>query len=345
MPRLITIDGTQGEGGGQVVRTSLSLSAITGRPIHIDGVRGGRAKPGLMRQHLTAARAVAAICDGALGGDTLKSETLTLTPGPIRADEYRFDIGTAGSTALVIQTVLPILLHADGPSTVTVTGGTHNLNAPSADYLMTTFIPCLSAMGADTDLELVQHGFYPAGGGEVRLRIKPWTDRRPMIADTRGETGPLSAHAIIANLRPSIATREIKALQRHLGIADERATVADVVAAGPGNSVMVNVPNAVLTEQFTTHGQHGIKAETLCKQLANDVQDYLVSEACVGEHLADQLLLPMALAAGGRFDTPDLSLHTRTNMDVIRAFGIADFDISQAARKRFVVEVTPRPRP
>ncbi|MGB6231628.1 MAG: RNA 3'-terminal phosphate cyclase [Litorimonas sp.] len=341
MTRLLTIDGTQGEGGGQVLRTSLALSAITGRPIEIDGVRGGRRKPGLVRQHLTGVLAAAEICGARVDGAALKSERLVFEPGAIRAGDYRFEIGTAGSTALVIQTVLPILAHADGDSAVTVTGGTHALAAPSTDYLADVFLPQWRRMGLKAELELVRHGFYPAGGGEVALRLSPWTERRALQLDERGEAQPLSARVLHANLPPNIANRELKALQRHLGIADERAEILHVEAAGPGNTMIVDLPGEHVTEQFTEHGQHGIKAETLAKRLADAVKAHLVSEAPVGEHLADQLLLPMALGAGGTFTCSELSLHARTNMDVIRAFGVASFDIDQEARKRWRVTVRP----
>ena len=342
MTQPTTIDGTTGEGGGQVVRSSLALSAITGRAVEIDGVRGGRAKPGLKRQHLTAVLAAAEICSASVEGAALNSEQLAFRPGAIRAGDYSFAIGTAGSTALVVQTVLPILLHADAPSTVRVTGGTHNLAAPSVDYLADVFLPLLARMGAEASVELLRHGFYPAGGGEVVLRVQPWAERKPLTLTERGTPEPLSARILHANLPPNIAARELKGLKRALGIADERGDIRLVEAAGPGNTMIVELKTSALTEQFTGHGQHGVRAETLAKRLAEEVRAHLVSEAPVGEHLADQLLLPMALGAGGTFVCAELSDHARTNMDVIRAFGVADFAVEQEARKRWRVEVRPR---
>ena len=342
MTKLLTIDGTQGEGGGQVLRTSLALSAITGRPIEIDGVRGGRAKPGLKRQHLTGLLAAAEICGADVSGAELNSQHITFAPGAIRAGNYRFAIGTAGATALVLQTVLPILAHADAPSTVTVTGGTHAINAPTATYLREVFLPLVNRMGLEADLELTRHGFFPAGGGKVVLRVQPWTERAPLHLTERGDAQPVSLRVLHANLPDNIAKREIKALQRFLGIADERAAISHVEASGPGNTMIVTLPGEHVTEQFTEHGRHGQKAETLAKRLADEVKTHLTSEAPVGEHLADQLLLPMALGAGGEFVCSELSLHTRTNMDVIRAFGAAEFHVEQEARKRWRVRVEPR---
>ena len=342
MTKLLTIDGTQGEGGGQVLRTSLALSAITGRPIEIDGVRGGRAKPGLKRQHLTGLLAAAEICGAEVTGAELNSQHVTFAPGLIRAGDYRFAIGTAGATALVVQTVLPILAHADGDSTVSVTGGTHAISAPTADYLREVFLPLWREMGLHAELDIVRYGFFPAGGGEVVLRVSPWTARKALSLTKRGAAQAMGVRVLHANLPDNIARREIKALQRHLGVEDSRAEIVYVEAHGPGNTMIVTLAGEHVTAQFTEHGRHGQKAETLAKRLADEVRNHLVSEAPVDEHLADQLLLPMALGAGGTFVCSELSLHTRTNMDVIRAFGVAEFHVEQEARKRWRVEVEPR---
>ena len=171
--REIIIDGSEGEGGGQVLRTSLSLSAITDKPVRIENVRGKRKKPGLFRQHLTAFKAAAEICDARVEGAELKSSEIAFHPGKIKGGEYRFDIGTAGATNLVAQTVLPILTHADTKSTVTITGGTHNQWAPTFDFLNQAFLPQFRKMGGRATAEIHAYGFYPAGGGSVTLHVKP----------------------------------------------------------------------------------------------------------------------------------------------------------------------------
>ena len=338
----LTIDGTQGEGGGQVLRTAIALSAISGRAVEIDGVRGGRAKPGLKRQHLTGLLAVAEICGAKVEGAKLNSQHVVFRPGPIEAGDYSFAIGTAGSTALVLQTVLPVLAHASGPSTVRVSGGTHNMNAPSVDYLARAFLPLWRRMGLVCELELVRHGFHPAGGGVVDARVEPWTQHRALTLLSRDNTRPPRARVLSANLPERIAARELSVIQTQLGVADERAEIVLVDAAGPGNAMIVEIESDTVTEQFTEHGQHGVRAESLAKRLSREARAYLASDAPVGEHLADQLLLPMALGAGGAFRCTELSLHTRTNMDVIRAFGLADFHTEQLARKLWHVEVTPK---
>lgn len=162
MKDAVAIDGTRGEGGGQMLRTSLTLSAVTGRPFAMTDIRARREVPGLKRQHLTCVRAAAEICGAEVVGDEAGSMRLEFTPGPIRGGEYRFDVGTAGSVTLVAQTVLPMLLMADAPSSVTITGGTHVQWAPIWEFFAVVYLPQLRAMGAEVEAELVHHGFYPA---------------------------------------------------------------------------------------------------------------------------------------------------------------------------------------
>ena len=174
MDKTMTIDGSQGEGGGQVLRTSLSLSAITGKGVRLVKIRAGREKPGLKRQHLTCVRAVAAICGAEVSDVEVGANELDFRPGPIRGGEYRFDVGTAGSVTLVAQTVIPVLLKADAPSSVTITGGTHVPFAPVWEFFAETYLPELRRMGARVEAEIESCGFYPAAGGVVKLRVWPF---------------------------------------------------------------------------------------------------------------------------------------------------------------------------
>ena len=315
---IVDLDGAEGEGGGQVLRTALSLSMITGRPLRMVNVRARRAKPGLLRQHLTAVQAATQISSAEVEGATLGSQTLQFTPGTIRGGDYRFAIGTAGSSTLVLQTVLPALWYADAPSTVTVTGGTHNMAAPPVDFLARAWMPLMRRMGLVMDLELVRHGFYPAGGGEVRASVEPGTPK-PLELVQRGARLGMHARALVAGVPETVAQRELATLAQRLGELPGEV-VALPQREGPGNAVMVDVVHTDVTEVFTGFGERGVSAETVANRVANEVAAYLASGAAVGEHLADQLVLPLALAGGGHFTAAACSSHLVTNLAVIGRF-------------------------
>lgn len=328
---MLKLDGSQGEGGGQILRSALTLSMITGIPFRIENIRAGRAKPGLLRQHLTAVSAAAAICGADVSGNAAGLQRLEFKPGTIRGGDYRFDIGTAGSCTLVLQTVLPALWFADGPSTVTVTGGTHNGSAPPADFLIRSWLPLMQRMGAETQIELVRHGFYPAGGGEVRAAIRQVTALRPLILRARGELVSTKAIAVVAGLPGDIARRELDHLAGIFGQVEQEMRVLSS-REGPGNVVMIEINHALHTEVFTGFGEKGLKAETVAKRTAHEARRWLASGAAVGEHLADQLLLPMALAGGGGFTVAAVSSHTQTNIGVIEKFLPVEFELTSLGR-------------
>ncbi len=343
--REIIIDGSEGEGGGQVLRSSLSLSAITGKPVRIEAVRGGRKKPGLLRQHLTALRAAADICDAKIEGDELKSGEIAFHPGAIKSGDYKFTIGSAGSALLVAQTVLPILSFAGGPSTVTIEGGTHNEWSPTFDYFNQAFLPQFRKMGGRCKAEISRYGFYPAGGGQITLTVEPADNPVPLHLRTRGQRVREKADVLLANLKPGIAERELKTLIRQMSMEPSQGEIRHVDSPGPGNVVAVILDHDNVTEIFTGFGKHGVKAEAVAKGAVREAQDYLSAvdadgqaPAC-GEYLADQLLLPMALLGGGSLTATELSQHTRTNMDIIRAFIPVEFKTTQTGRKCSLVEV------
>lgn len=316
---LLELDGALGEGGGQVLRTALTLSAITGTPFRIHNIRAGRARPGLLRQHLTAAEAMAAICDAHLEGAVVGSTELAFRPGRIRGGDYRFTIGTAGSCTLVLQTVLPALWFADGPSRVDVSGGTHNKAAPPADFLQRVWHPLVARMGVRQHLKLVRHGFYPAGGGRVEVVVEPCGGLRPLLLSGRGELRRLGATAIVAGVPGAVAQRELA--QTRLGLpAVETGLRVLPELEGPGNALLIEVEHDAVTELFTGFGEKGRPAEVVAEAVVRETQAYLRSGAAVAEHLADQLLLPLALAGGGAFTTNVLSSHLRTNAVVIGRF-------------------------
>ncbi len=332
------IDGSFGEGGGQILRTSLAMSILTNTPIRLENVRGGRKKPGLLRQHLTGVRAAQAICGAKVQGDTLKSQTVEFSPGAVRGGDYAFNIGSAGSAMLVLQTVLPPLMFADAPSTVTLEGGTHNPMSPPFDFLQTSFVPALTKMGAQVELTLVRPGFFPAGGGKVIMKVQPVAKLAPLSLMGAGDCA-VSGQVLIAHLPEHVADREVQELQKQLELPEEAVTrQVNQSSKGPGNVVMVTCERETHTELFTGFGEKGLRAEMLVERLAQEVQSFLKADVAVGEHLADQLLIPMALGQGGEFSTVPLSKHTTTNMEMLKRFLNVKFEV-ESGDERAVVRV------
>lgn len=316
---MIEIDGSEGEGGGQVLRTSLGLSALTGQPFRITKIRAKRARGGLLRQHLTGVRAVAEVCGATVDGDTLGSTALTFVPGPVKAGSYTFNVGTAGSAGLVLQAVLTPLLVADGPSTLVVTGGTHNPTSPPAPFLEHVLFPLIERMGPQVRIRLDRYGFYPAGGGQYTVEITP-APLRPLILEERGPIRRVEPVAVVANLPRRIAHRELETLREMLGLETRAGRTDEVPSAGPGNVVWIEAEAEHVTEVFTAFGRKGTTAELVAREAGEECARWLASGAPVGAHLADQLLVPMALAAGGSYLTHELTEHTRTNAGIIGRF-------------------------
>lgn len=317
---MITLDGSRG--GGQILRTALSLSLATGKPFRIHDIRGKRPKPGLKRQHLTCVQAAREIGDGSADGAELNSRELIFHPGTPRAGDYRFAIGTAGSTSLLLQTVLPPLLFADGTSTVHVTGGTHNPLAPTADFITRCFLPALRTMGAAADLTLHRHGFAPAGGGHVELAVTgdPNKSLKPLPHTTRGDLTARHITATYANLDRSIAERMATAAAKNLGWPESSITIAEAGADGPGATVTAEAAHQHITDSVTEFAQRGRSADKLGHLAGRNLARLLSSDALVGERLADQLLLPLALAGGGTLTTTNATNHIRTNLHTIAQF-------------------------
>jgi len=318
---MITIDGSLGEGGGQILRSSLALSMITGTPFRIEKIRANRDNPGLARQHLTAVRAAAQVCGGAAQGAELRSTELSFYPGAVRPGDYTFSIGTAGSTTLVLQTVLPALLVGREPSTLTLEGGTHNPFAPPLDFLEKTFVPLINRMGPKVEIALERPGFVPNGGGRFIVTIEPAEKLSRLDLPDRGAVRRRLAQARVAGLPRTIAEREIAVVRKRLGWRPEEVKVVELPEAyGPGNIVTVEVESEHITELFTGVGTRGVRAETVAQTAADEAHRYLSATAPVGDCLADQLLLPMALSRGGSYRTLALTRHSATNIEVIRRF-------------------------
>lgn len=318
---MITIDGAQGEGGGQILRSSLSLSMLTGEPFKMINIRAGRSKPGLLRQHLTAVQAAAKISNAEIDGAMIGSMALGFKPGKVTPGDYAFAIGTAGSVTLVLQTLLLPLLSAEKTSTLKLEGGTHNPFAPPFDFIARVFLPLLTRMGASVDARLARAGFYPAGGGEFTVSISPSPKLKRLELIERGERRGVRAIARVAALPRSIAQREVDVIAEKLSLTREQCFVEEIGRApGPGNIAMIEVESANVTELFTGFGEKGVSAETVAEHALAPALEYLASSAPVGCFLADQLLLPMAVGSGGVFRTLPLTPHTRTNIDVIQMF-------------------------
>lgn len=334
----LEIDGSLGEGGGQILRTSLALSLITQTPFRIRNLRQARFKPGLRRQHLTALRAAARIGNAQVEGDAVGSREVAFTPGRMEGGEYEFDIGTAGSTTLIFQTVLPALLHCPVASTLTLTGGTHNRGGPPWDFIETVFLTALRSMGARVSTNFERYGFAPAGGGRWQAEIQPST-LRPYNFTERGEPGERSVRAIVSNLPVSIAERELSVIRAALSWPDAAYRLETVESAGPGNVVMISGSFGCASELSTAFGQRGVRAERVAADALDCWHRYDQAGVPVGEHLADQLLLPMAIARGGRMLTAKPTLHTATNAEVISKFLPIRFAMSPLDDQRWEIAV------
>jgi len=329
---MIIIDGSSGEGGGQILRTSLALALVTGQPFRMMRIRANRSNPGLQRQHLTAVLAAAEVGQAEVQGAALKSQDLVFVPHGARAGQYRFSIGTAGSATLVLQTILPALALAQGPSQVDLEGGTHNIYAPPFDFLQKAFLPLLGRMGPQVEATLHCHGFYPAGGGRMNVSIEPRPRLEPIELIDRGRPLRRTVRSVLSRLPRHIAERELATALKILGWPLDYGLVDEVSSPGPGNAVMIEIECPQVCEVFTGFGQLGVSAEKVASGAAREAMRYLEAGVPVGEHLADQLLLPMALAGGGAFRTLAPSRHATTNIATVGHFLGATIATAEVAR-------------
>jgi len=318
---MIALDGSQGEGGGQILRSALALSLVTGTPFRIDDIRAGRPRPGLMRQHLTAVQAAAAVGQAETSGAAVGSRSLTFAPTAVKPGDYTFSVGTAGSATLVLQTVLPSLLTADRASTLVLEGGTHNPSSPPFDFLAKAFLPLVCQMGPRLEATLEQPGFYPAGGGRFRVTVAPAKTLAPLELEHRGALRSKRLRAVVASLPRAIGERE---LQRFIARTHWDSSTVSLEAVrsspGPGNVLMAEIESEHVTEVFTGFGERQVRAETVANVCADEVLSYLATDAPVGPHLADQLVLLLALAGQGTFRTTTPTKHTHTQLAVIPRF-------------------------
>lgn len=316
---MLTIDASQGEGGGQIVRTALALSLATGTPFVLDKIRAGKKTPGLLRQHVVAVQAAVAVSAGESEGAQPGSLRLTFRPRRRGGGTHKFDATASGSAVLVAQTLVPALLGASEPAEIVVHGGTHIPASPCYEFFEGSYLGLLRKMGADVRCELWRHGFAPDGGGALRVWVSPRPLRRLDVA-TRGRVLARRAVAKVARLSSGIAEREIAVLTNRLGWGKVGLTVEEVEAVGSGNIVVATLKFAEVTLVMAELGNREVAAEYTARNLADRMDRFLPTDVPVDEHLADQLILPMALAGGGSFRTVEPSAHTRTQIGVLAAF-------------------------
>ncbi|MBD9426832.1 RNA 3'-terminal phosphate cyclase [Pseudomonas sp. PDM15] len=334
---ILELDGAIG--GGQVLRSALSLSTLSGRPFSIHNIRAKRSRPGLLRQHLTAVQAAAQICSAEVQGVELGSQQLSFKPGAIRGGDYHFAIGSAGSCTLVLQTLLPALLRADAPSRLQISGGTHNPLAPPADFLQLAWLPLLRRMGAQVDMQLLRHGFAPAGGGAIQAQITP-SPLQPLHLGEPGAVLRQQARALLAGVPGHVGERELARVARRLRWPQEDLQFAWLGQdEGPGNALLLEIVCERVTEVFSAFGQSGVRAERVADSAIDQAREWLQSGAAVAEHLADQLLLPMALAGGGSLTTPRMTEHLESSIQVLRKFLPVDIRASITDKGALLIEL------
>ncbi len=339
----VELNGGHGEGGGQILRTALSLSLHTGRPFHLFDVRKNRDKPGLRPQHLQAVLAAQRLGGAFVEGASLGSQSLWFEPKqPVVAGKYVFDIGTAGSTLLLLQTLLPSLLLAAGPSTLVLSGGTHNVKAPPFEFVERVFLPRLRQLGHDVSMVLERPGFYPLGGGKLTVSILPTETRRRLTLLSRSASPRLKAEVLLSRIPDHVARRELAVLQQRFGLSLADCQTRSLTGClGAGNAVLLQIDGEAGTELFSAIGERGRRAEEVAAACADEAQAFLLAEVPVGEHLADQLILPLALGAGGAYLTTKPSLHTLTQIDTVRAFLPVRIDVQQQDPLAYLIEVHP----
>lgn len=328
MTTVKTIEINGAEGGGQILRAALAMSAALGIPFHIRNIRGKREKAGLGRQHLSAVRAAAAICGAEVTGAEMNSTELTFVPHDVKSGSYRFDIGTGGSTALVLQAIVPALvrsLKTGEKASVTVTGGTYCPFAPTFEFLKETLEPCLRRLGYPVTFSMPRPAFFQAAGGIARMEAAGPFEPVPLEFRERGSVKRVNAVILNCHLPPEVAEREKKVLLNdfgtRLGLTEDSVTVdSNHAIPEAGNAVLIRTAFESGTSVFSEIGRPRLSAESVAKIAADEAAVFLEADVPVCRHLQDQLLVPMALSGGGHFVTTAPSSHTRTCAQVIQAF-------------------------
>lgn len=324
---MVEIDGSHGEGGGQVLRTALSLSCLSGKPFRIYNIRKGRERPGLMPQHLMSIRAVQVLSGARVEGDSTGSQDLVFSPGIVKGGDFYFDIRTAGSAMLVLQTLLPALITLRKKASVRLRGGTHVPFSPSYHYIEGVFLPCLKEIGVDVRMSINSYGFYPKGGGEVRAELLAARELQPIRKIERGQVRRISGYSAAGNLPPSIAER-----QRNAALEKIRSDVHELPFSGemdilsvmtPGQGTFIHIQSEAenSTAGFTALGKRGKRAEAVGEEAASGFISYYATGAALDPYLPDQVALYLSLCGEkSLFTTSCLTGHLITNLWVIGRF-------------------------
>jgi len=333
----IEIDGSLGEGGGQVLRTSLALSLASQKGFRMHSIRAGRSKPGLLNQHLTAVLAAAKVGKAEVTGAELGSKVLCFTPTKLAPGDYHFSIETAGSACLVLQTILPALLLVNSPSTFILEGGTHNSASPPFDFLTKTYFPILRQMGQRVDASLSHYGFYPAGGGRFAVNLQP-SKLKAIGLRERGKIFDQSITALFSQMPAEKVQNEIQGAGAQLGVKPANLHVKEVRSRGPGLVIFAEFVCEHVTEVFTAFGEKKHKPNDTATLLAAEAKAWLDTGVPVDQHLCNQLMLLCALAGAGTFRTMPLDGHGLTQLDTIRKFYDVTIDVQKISDQ--VVELS-----
>jgi RNA 3'-terminal phosphate cyclase (ATP) len=341
---MIEIDGSYGEGGGQILRTALSLSCLLRKPFRLSDIRKGRKKPGLMPQHLACVRLLTLISDAKAHGAEVGSTEMTFEPGDPVPGDYYFDIGTAGSTSLLLQAVLPPLVFAEAPSRVTLAGGTHVPFSPPYHFISEVFLPTLAGLGIEVAASIERYGFYPKGGGKISVAVQPCRKPAGISLEERGDIVSLTGTSAVGSLPLSIAERQRKSAEAALAGIPVRPGIEIIEADtySPGTFVFLKAETETCFSGSSSLGERGKRAEAVGEEAARELLRYLETGACIDPHLADQLAVYLCLAGGpSRFTTSRITGHLLTNLAVIRTFLGTRFRIEGEKEKPGRVSIIP----
>lgn len=335
---MISIDGSTGEGGGQIFRSAIGLSSLMQTPVRIFNIRGKRRKDGLLRQHLTALRAMKTITNATVEGDALRSTEVVFSPNKIKGGDYTFEIGTAGSTSLVLQTILWPLFYAEEESRVEITGGTHNPMSPPFEFLKDSFFPSIKELGFEAEIEIQRYGFAPVGGGKIVAQITPVKKVTPSNFTNTLDPQHLVLSILGHGLPKHVAANEKEIFEEHLVDYPTEIRIRNVDSQGSGNVVMALVPNTPFPFVAVRFGQRGSAAAKVAMNLVKDIKLQIASGMPVGPHLADQLIIPFALAKGGTFETSAITPHTMTQIKMVKLFTKMDINVDKISKHHYKVQ-------
>lgn len=343
---MIELDGSHGEGGGQILRSALALSILTGKPFKLVNVRAGRKDPGLRPSHVMSVKSAAQICGGRYTGVSVGSSTLSFEPGEVTAGRYTFSIGTAGATGLVLHTIyLPLALRGATASELTITGGTHVSTSPCYHYNAITWVGHLKQMGIEVELEMSRAGFYPRGGGEIRAVVHPCSRIRGVHLMSCPElTAADGFSSVSGGLPEPIAKRQARRLAERLKREGVDCHIEqEEWAGGPGTVAAVQFGQLLVPPLFFSVGERGKPAETVADAAADQAIAFRAAKSPVDPHAADQIVLPLALSPdASEYRTSAIDRHLTTNIDVIRRFVDRDISCEGAEGEPGVVRIAAR---